>query len=104
MLKKVETVVRRDKKKQDKLEGTLKKQRMIEIHRLRNLLDDRKDRVRKEINRKRAIFEELVLQEHRALFPPQEPIEEMLEKDSFNDEVIFSNCICFIPFCTYLKE
>ena len=43
VLKKVETVVRRDKKKQDKLEGTLKKQRMIEIHRLRNLLDDRKD-------------------------------------------------------------
>ena len=88
VLKKVETVVRRDKKKQDKLEGTLKKQRMVEIHRLRNLLDDRKDRVRKEIYRKRAIFEELALQEHRALFPPQEPTEEMLEKDSFNDEVI----------------
>ena len=81
VLKKVESVVRRDKKKKDKLDNNYKKQRMVEIHRLRNLLDDRKELVRKVIRRKRAIFEELALQEHRALFPPQEHEEEQLLVD-----------------------
>jgi len=65
LIRKVEVSERREKRKRDRLVGVLKKQRQVEISRLNNLLEDRKERLRTQILRKREIFEELLMQEVR---------------------------------------
>ena len=65
IIRKVEVAERKEKRKRDRLVGVLKKQRQVEISRLNNLLEDRKERLRTQILRKREIFEELLMQEVR---------------------------------------
>jgi len=87
VIKKVETIQRRDNKRKAKKEGAIKKQRMVEISRLGNLLEDRKEKLKREMKRKRAILEELMLQELRAEFEVKKAAEgeEIIRMDTIEE-------------------
>ena len=60
---------------------------MVEISRLGNLLEDRKEKLKREMKRKRAILEELMLQELRAEFEVKQAAEgeEIIRMDTVEE-------------------